>query len=77
MTITPNRRFEAMRTMLGLEKKQLCEVLGTHFRLYTDTVTDKKILPAEWIEILYTKYSVHPHWIITGENPMFLLPKAS
>lgn len=75
--ITPNRRFEAMRILLRLEKKQMCEALDTYFRLYTEVINDKRPLPASWVETLFTKYSVHPHWIITGENPMFLLPKAS
>jgi len=61
--------------MLKLEKKELYTLFGVSHKTYNEVINDKRILPATWVEIMFTKFSVHPHWIITGENPMFLLPK--
>ena len=69
--ITPNRRLEAIRALVKKDKKTFVKEIGVKYFTYNEVIQERKPVPAEWVNFLYTKYNVHPNWIILGKGDIF------
>lgn len=71
MVISPNRRLEAIRAMLKIEKKDFITLLKTKRPTYIAVEYDRKPIPSNWLNILYDEYKVNPEWILLQKGEIF------
>jgi hypothetical protein len=65
--ISANRRFEAVRVMLGIEKRQMCIILKTTWYSYNEMAMGRKTVPLDWLIVLRDLYGLNIDWVI-NEN---------
>jgi len=71
MIVSPNRRLEAIRVMLKIDKKDFIEQLRTKRHAYIQVEYERKPIPSTWLNTLYIKYKVNPEWILLQKGEIF------
>ena len=66
--ISSNRRLAAIRVMLGLEKRQMIEILGTIYHTYNNVEMERKDIPHSWLKTLHSVYNINTNWILHEEG---------
>jgi DNA-binding XRE family transcriptional regulator len=62
--ISVNDRFEGVRVMLGVTKKEIKEALGVNTWTYNNISQGRKEIPHSWLNYMYVKYRVNSDWIL-------------
>lgn len=70
--LTPAKRFEASRIVLGLSKGRICKELGTSEHIYKNVLNGRTHLPAEWVSYMEEKYRVSYNWVLLGRGDIFI-----
>lgn len=64
--------LQALREKLGMSQEGFAQEIGLKFRTYQNREIRGELPPAESLRIMYTKYGVNLHWLITREGAMFV-----
>lgn len=67
-----HQRLKQLREKLGLTQKELADVLGIQQSSYAHIERGKILLTYRHLEKLHTLYQVNIHWLLTGEENMFI-----
>ncbi len=62
--ISVNDRFEGVRVMLRLTKKQVRDDLGVGIYTYNEVSMGRKDVPSSWLNYMYVVHNVNTEWIL-------------